>query len=74
MTDTVLSVRGLTIALPPGLDRKHAVRDISVELQHGEILCIIGESGSGKSVTASTVMGLLSPAMRVASGSIQFQE
>ncbi|MFV0474079.1 MAG: ABC transporter ATP-binding protein, partial [Pikeienuella sp.] len=40
----------------------------------GEILCIIGESGSGKSVTASTVMGLLSPAMRVASGSIQFQE
>lgn len=74
MSDAVLSVRGLTISLPAGLDRQYAVKDISFDLNRGEILCIIGESGSGKSVTASTVMGLLSPAMQVSAGSIRFQD
>jgi peptide/nickel transport system ATP-binding protein len=74
MTDVqpVLSVRDLTISLPKEMERQHAVEAVSFDLNHGEILCIIGESGSGKSVTASTVMGLLSPAMKVAEGRILF--
>lgn len=51
--DVVLSVRNLTVDLPPGMERTHAVKDISFDLHAGEILCIIGESGSGKSITAS---------------------
>lgn len=71
--DVVLSVRNLTVDLPPGMERTHAVKDISFDLHAGEILCIIGESGSGKSVTASTIMGLLSPVITVSSGEIHFK-
>ncbi len=47
----LLSIRDLSIALPAGGDRAHAVKDISYDLHAGEILCIVGESGSGKSVS-----------------------
>lgn len=57
--DAVLAVRGLTVSLPPGMDREHAVTDIGFDLAAGEILCVVGESGSGKSVTANAIMGLL---------------
>lgn len=73
MPDPVLSVRNLTVDLPKGMERKHAVQDISFELPRGEILCVIGESGSGKSVTANALMGLLPPLMHVSSGEILFQ-
>src|SRR5690554_4340363 len=64
-SDAALSVRGLAVALPPGMERTYAVEEVSFDLPRGQILCIIGESGSGKSVTASAVMGLLAPPMRI---------
>ena len=54
----VLSVEGLTVSLPKGADRAHAVEGIDLTVRAGEIVCVVGESGSGKSVTAFTVMGL----------------
>jgi peptide/nickel transport system ATP-binding protein len=57
--DSVLVVDGLTVALPPGADRVHAVERISFAVERGEIACMVGESGSGKSVTAHAIMGLL---------------
>ncbi|MBP1862049.1 ABC transporter ATP-binding protein [Rhizobium herbae] len=69
----VLSVRELTVSLPKNMERTHAVNNISFDLNSGEILCIIGESGSGKSVTANAIMGLLSSAITVAHGSIWFK-
>jgi peptide/nickel transport system ATP-binding protein len=57
--EPVLSVRGLSVRLPAGADRALAVRDVSFDVNPGEIVCVVGESGSGKSVTAFTVMGLL---------------
>ena len=71
---TALSVRGLTISLPKGMERAYAVEDISFDLMRGQILCVIGESGSGKSVTANAIMGLLPKAIRVASGAIELDE
>src|SRR3954471_18969964 len=68
--DVALSVRDLTVSLPAGMERAHAVENVSFDLKRGQILCIIGESGSGKSVTANAIMGLLPKAIRVASGSI----
>ena len=52
------SVQNLTIDLPAWGDRRHAVKDVSLELYPNEILCIVGESGSGKSVLARSLMGL----------------
>ena len=69
---SLLDVAGLTVALPPGADRPHAVEDISFAVGPGEILCIVGESGSGKSVAANAIMGLLPPALRVSAGTIGF--
>jgi peptide/nickel transport system ATP-binding protein len=68
--DVALSVRDLSVSLPEGMERAHAVENISFDLKRGQILCIIGESGSGKSVTANAIMGLLPKVIRVSSGAI----
>ena len=67
----VLSVERLSVnaRTPEGL--KPVLEEISFDLQAGETLCIAGESGSGKSVTSLSIMGLLPKAsLQVASGSI----
>ena len=69
----LFSVRQLSVALPAGMDRRYAVENLSFDLWPGEILCIIGESGSGKSVTAHAAMGLLPKALRVTSGEIRLR-
>ena len=62
---SLLSVEGLTVALPPGGDRPNAVEDITLSVNPGEIVCVVGESGSGKSITANAVMGLLPKGLRL---------
>jgi peptide/nickel transport system ATP-binding protein len=69
----LLSIEGLTVALPAGADRPHAVQDVSFHLDPGEILCIVGESGSGKSVSAAALTGLLPPALTIKAGRIMFE-
>jgi peptide/nickel transport system ATP-binding protein len=66
----VLAIQGLTVALPLGSDRRHAVEDISLTVGRGEIVCVVGESGSGKSVTAQTVMGLLPRELKANTGQV----
>ena len=57
--NAVLEIRGLSVALPKGADRRYAVEDVSLAVRSRQILCLVGESGSGKSVTAHSIMGLL---------------
>jgi peptide/nickel transport system ATP-binding protein len=66
-----LVVRDLRIDLPPGADRAHAVHDISFEVMPGQVVCLLGESGSGKSVIAQAVMGLLPPSLVPSGGRIE---
>ena len=48
MTDTLLKISNLDIALPEGSERDLAVENLSLDLSPGETLCIVGESGSGQ--------------------------
>ena len=76
MTDNspLLEVEGLTVSLPQGAERPHAVDGIGFTLARNEILCIVGESGSGKSMTAHAIMGLLpQPQVGATAGRILYQ-
>ena len=73
MRDPVLSISDLTVDLPKGGDRPHAVERLSLEIGAGEIVCIVGESGSGKSITSFATMALLPKTLKVSSGSILFE-
>ncbi|MGL5168762.1 MAG: dipeptide ABC transporter ATP-binding protein [Afipia sp.] len=55
----LLEVRNLSVELPVGPRKLHAVRDVSFTLARGEALGIVGESGSGKSMTSLALMNLL---------------
>ena len=55
----LLDVDDLVIAFPKVRGDFRPVRGISFTVEHGETLCIVGESGCGKSLTALAVMGLL---------------
>ena len=59
MSDTVLDVANLRVDIATPRGPLHAVRDLSFTVKRGETLCIVGESGCGKSMTALALMGLL---------------
>ncbi|MDO5025752.1 MAG: ABC transporter ATP-binding protein [Trueperella sp.] len=65
---SLLDVKNLTISF----DNTPVVQDVSFSLEAGERICLIGESGSGKSLTALAITQLL-PASAQVSGSIIFK-
>ena len=56
---TILEVENLTVDIPVSAGVLHPVRGVSFKLAKGETLCIVGESGCGKSLTSLALMGLL---------------
>ena len=70
VTDVLLRVEGLTVALPTRSGYAKAVDDVSFAVDSGEIMGIAGESGSGKTMTALSLFGLLPDGARV-TGSIR---
>ncbi len=62
---SVLQIQNLSVALPAGGDRAHAIEGVSLSIAAGQTLCVVGESGSGKSVMATAVMGLLAKGLQV---------
>ena len=70
MVPALLEVDRLSVALPAGAERRHAVDAVSFDVAAGEIVCLVGESGSGKTVIAQSVMGLLPPELRPSGGRV----
>jgi oligopeptide/dipeptide ABC transporter ATP-binding protein len=69
-TDLVLEVQGLETNYHTAEGVVRAVRDVSLEVERGHRVGIVGESGSGKSALALSVLGLIEPPGRVASGRV----
>ncbi len=71
MADHLLEVRDLSVEFHTAVGVVKAVRNISYHLDRGETLAILGESGSGKSVSSSAIMNLIDmPPGRISSGEI----
>ena len=59
MPDRVLDVENLTVDIPLATGILHAVDGVNLHVDRGETLCIVGESGCGKSLTSLALMDLL---------------
>ncbi|TRC76138.1 ABC transporter ATP-binding protein [Mesorhizobium sp. WSM4307] len=69
---TVLDIANLSVSVRGEDGEREVVSNLSLTLARGETLCIAGESGSGKSMTALAIMQLLpQPAARISSGKIR---
>ncbi|GAA5150726.1 ABC transporter ATP-binding protein [Microbacterium pseudoresistens] len=70
MSNTLLSVRDLTVAFRSGKTTREVLHGVSFDILEGETLAIVGESGSGKSTTAAAIIDLLPGTGQVTGGSI----
>ncbi|MCY6381093.1 ABC transporter ATP-binding protein [Hoeflea prorocentri] len=70
MSDAVLSIRDLVVEFPTRKGVLTAVDRVSFEIGRGEVLGVVGESGAGKSMTGSAIIGLIEPPGHIAGGSI----
>ncbi len=71
MNEPVLSVRDLTVEFVTRRGTLRAIDAISFDIAPGEVLGVVGESGAGKSLTGTAVIGLLEPPGRIAGGEIR---
>jgi peptide/nickel transport system ATP-binding protein len=70
----LLDVKGLCVDIRTPVGDLQAVRSISFDVARGETVCLVGESGCGKSVTSLAVMGLLPRAARAQAVRLAFDE
>ena len=70
--EPLLEVSGLTVAFPTDAGPALAVDGVSFKLFSGQTLCLVGESGCGKSMTALAIMGLNPAPGKITSGRIKF--
>jgi oligopeptide/dipeptide ABC transporter ATP-binding protein len=74
VSEPVLALRGLRVSFELPRGRLTAVDGVDLDLVAGETLCVVGESGCGKSVTALSILRLLpEPPARVESGEVLFR-
>ena len=68
---TLLSVRDLHVVFDTRHGPLTAIDHVSLDIRPGEILGVVGESGAGKSLTGTAIIGLLDPPGRIAAGEIR---
>ncbi|MEL6599926.1 MAG: ABC transporter ATP-binding protein [Pseudomonadota bacterium] len=74
MPEPVLSVRELIVEIPTRHAVLRPVDRVSMDIQPGEILGVVGESGAGKSMTGNAVIGLLDRPAHIAGGEIWLRD
>ncbi len=73
MSEPLLQIAALHVGVPAGPSPLQLLHGVDLAVDSGETVALVGESGSGKSLTVLSVMGLLTPPMRIISGSIHFR-
>lgn len=73
-SQVVLSVRDLRVEYPSRRGVAQALSGVSFDLYRGEVLAVIGESGSGKSTMAYAITRLLPPAARITGGQVIYRD
>lgn len=68
----LLEVKNLKVEFTTRRGTLTALNDVSFHINSGEVLGVVGESGAGKSLTGSAIIGLLDPPGRVTGGEILF--
>jgi peptide/nickel transport system ATP-binding protein len=71
---TLLSIKNLSIEFPGRYETDFAVEGVSFDLEPGEVLGLVGESGAGKSTIGNGIVQLLSPPGRVSKGEIYLND
>lgn len=72
--NTIISVRDLHVNFYNNDRCNRVIRGVNFDLKKGKILCVVGESGCGKPVTANAIMGLLPDLSRIEQGEIHFYD
>src|SRR6059058_6521999 len=70
MTAPLLEVKNLRVEFNTRRGTLVAIDDVSFTIAPGEVLGVVGESGAGKSITGTAIIGLLEPSGRIAGGEI----
>jgi peptide/nickel transport system ATP-binding protein len=74
MTQSVLSVRDLKIEFVTRRGILKAIDGISFDIMPGEVLGVVGESGAGKSLTGTAIIGLIDPPGRISGGEVWLRD
>ena len=74
MTTPLLSIKNLSVVFKQGEQILFAVKNATLELNKGETLALVGESGSRKSVTAYSILRLLPKSGSIPEGKIEFED
>ena len=70
----LLEINGLDVSFSSDEETIYAVRDVSITLNPGEVLGIVGESGAGKSTIGNAIINLIEPPGKIINGEILFQD
>ena len=73
MTQPLLEVKNISVEFKTRGGALKAIDDLSIDVQPGEILGLVGESGAGKSMMGAAILGLIDPPGRLSKGEILFK-
>lgn len=73
MSDKLLQIKNLKTYFKVEAGTVKAVNDVSFKIDEGETVCLVGESGCGKSITSMSIMGLMSGNGKIEGGEILYK-
>ena len=72
--DILMSVQGLSVSFWEEKRRLQAIKEVSFDIPKSKTVCLVGESGCGKSVTARTLLGITGANSTIDQGTIHYSD